>query len=71
MEEANEWKRNKYQQLIEDCQTSGWKTGCMPVKVGCREFDDQSLWQCLSKLGVIGLATKKLVGIVCQEAEKA
>jgi hypothetical protein len=71
IEEANERKRSKYQQLVEDCQQNGWKTWCMPVEVGCRGFAGQSLWQALSKLGVTGYARKKLIGEVCEEAEKA
>jgi hypothetical protein len=38
IEEANERKRSKYQQLVEDYQQNGWKTRCMPVDVGCRGF---------------------------------
>ena len=36
VEEANERKRLKYQQLVEDCQSNRYKTWCLPVEVGCR-----------------------------------
>lgn len=35
MEEAQERKRGKYEELLEACRGNGWKTRCMPVEVGC------------------------------------
>ena len=45
IEEAYERKRNKYQDLVADCQQRGWRVWCLPVEVGCRGFVGQSLWR--------------------------
>ena len=34
MEEANERKREKYQDLVDECKEKGWKTWCWPIEVG-------------------------------------
>lgn len=47
MEEAQERKREKYQELVEQCRANGWRTRCMPVEVGSRGFTSytlQGLW---------------------------
>ena len=31
MEEANERKREKYQDLVDECKEKGWKTWCRPI----------------------------------------
>ncbi len=36
MEAANERKRAKYADLVEDCREAGWKATMCPVEVGCR-----------------------------------
>jgi len=36
VEEAQERKRAKYQELVEDCRKNGWRTRCMHVEVGSR-----------------------------------
>lgn len=41
MEEAQEKKRAKYQELVEDCHRNGWRTTCMPVEVGSQGFASQ------------------------------
>ncbi len=38
MEAANERKRAKYADLVEDCREAGWKATMCPVEVGCRGF---------------------------------
>ncbi|KAK7901244.1 hypothetical protein WMY93_018013 [Mugilogobius chulae] len=38
MEEANERKRDKYEELKSNCQNRGWRAKCWPVEVGCRGF---------------------------------
>ena len=45
IEEAYERKRNKYQDLVTDCQQRGWRVWCLPVEVGCRGFVGQSMWR--------------------------
>ena len=71
VEEANERKRLKYQQLVEDCQSNRYKTWCLPVEVGCRGFAAQSLWRAFRLLGITGGERKKLIGEICREAESA
>ena len=43
IEEANERKRSKYQELVEQCQRGGWKARCEPIEVGCRGFAGQGV----------------------------
>ncbi|KAK7930596.1 hypothetical protein WMY93_006991 [Mugilogobius chulae] len=38
MEEANERKSDKYEELKSNCQNRGWRAKCWPVEVGCRGF---------------------------------
>ena len=59
IDEAQERKRLKYQELVEKCQDKGWKAWCLPVEVGCRVFPAQSLWITLGMLGVTGKERKK------------
>ena len=35
---ADERKRSKYQELVEQCQQKSWKIHYDPVEVGCRGF---------------------------------
>jgi hypothetical protein len=71
IQDANERKRTKYQQLVEECRENGWKTSCYPIEVGCRGFAGQSLWQALRSLGVTGKTRSKLISDVMREAERA
>lgn len=43
MEEAQERKREKYQELVEECRRNGWKTRCVPVEVGRQPLLEQAL----------------------------
>ena len=38
IEEANERKCTKYQELVEKCKDKGWKTHYEPIEVACRGF---------------------------------
>ncbi|KAL1276035.1 hypothetical protein QQF64_035658 [Cirrhinus molitorella] len=71
MEEAYERKLKKYQGLILESQQNGWKAWNLPVEVGCRGFAGQSLWRTLGLLGIEGMARKRLVGKVTEQAESA
>lgn len=42
-EEANQWRRAKYVELVMECRCYGWKASGEPVEVGCRGFAGQSL----------------------------
>ena len=44
IEDANERKRAKYQELVEECRSRGWRTFYQPREVGCRGFARRSLW---------------------------
>ena len=35
LQEANERKREKYQDLVMECEEKGWKVELWPVEVGC------------------------------------
>lgn len=71
MEEAHERKLKKYQGLILESQQKGWKAWNLPVEVGCRGFAGQSLWRALGVLGIEGMARKRLIGSVTEQAEAA
>lgn len=71
MEEANERKRAKYQELVEECRNQGWRTICEPLEVGCRGFAGRSLCKVLSVLGLTGEAKRKAIRSATEAAEKA
>ena len=71
IEEAYERKLKKYQALILESQENRWKAWNLPVEVGCRGFAGQSLWRTLRRLGIEGVAKKRLVGNITRQAEAA
>ncbi|XP_035768510.1 soluble scavenger receptor cysteine-rich domain-containing protein SSC5D-like [Neolamprologus brichardi] len=71
IEEANERKRGKYQELVQECRGRGWKTFYEPIEVGCRGFAGRSLCKVLGRLGVAGAAKKRAIQAVSEAAEKA
>ncbi|RXN07453.1 reverse transcriptase [Labeo rohita] len=71
IEEANERKRPKYQELVEECRERGWRTIYEPIEVGCRGFAGRSLCKALSRLGVTGVAKKRAIRSASEAAEKA
>lgn len=50
MEEAHEGKRVKYQELVEQCRSRGWRVYCEPMEVGCRVFARRSICRVLTPL---------------------
>lgn len=68
IEEVNEKKRSKYQELVEEFRVRGWRTFYEPTKVGYRESVLQSLYKALSQLGV---AKKSVTTSANKTAEKA
>ena len=52
MEEAQERKLAKYQELVEQHIRQGWWTLCKPIEVGCQGFAGQSTCKALALLGV-------------------
>ena len=71
MDEANERKRAKYQELVEECRRQGWKTRCEPLEVGCRGFAGRSLCRMFTQLGLVGEAKWKAIRSATEAAEKA
>ena len=71
MEEANERKREKYQDLVDECKEKGWKTWCWPIEVGSRGFAGQSMLRMLKNLGIVGNQRKRLVDKTTKAAERA
>ncbi|CAM4608140.1 unnamed protein product [Leuciscus chuanchicus] len=61
MEEAQERKREKYQELVEDYRRNGWRTRCMPVEVGSRGFASYSLSKAYGTLGITGYSPSSKV----------
>ena len=71
MEEAQERKREKYQELVEDCRRNGWRTRCMPVEVGSRGFASHSLSKAYGALGIKGANRSRAINNNAEAAEKA
>ncbi|XP_041934289.1 LOW QUALITY PROTEIN: uncharacterized protein LOC121697073, partial [Alosa sapidissima] len=71
MEEANERKRAKYQELVEECRSQGWRTYCEALEVGCRGFAGRSLCKVLTMLGLPGEAKRKAIRSATEAAERA
>ncbi|XP_029688563.1 uncharacterized protein [Takifugu rubripes] len=61
IEEANERKCAKYQELVEECRGRGWRTFYEPIEVGCRGFAGRSLCKAFGRLGITGTAKKRLL----------
>ena len=53
---ANERKRSKYQELVEQCQQKSWKIHYDPVEVGCMGFAEQCLGRTQAKISIVGAA---------------
>ncbi|TWW80087.1 hypothetical protein D4764_10G0011170 [Takifugu flavidus] len=51
IEGANERKRAKYQELVEECRGRGWRTFYEPIEVGCRGFAGRSLCKVFGRIG--------------------
>lgn len=68
---ANERKRAKYQEPVEECRRQGWKTICEPLEVGCRGFAGRSLCRVFTRLGLVGEAKRKAIRSTTEAAEKA
>ena len=71
MEEANERKREKYQDLVDECKEKRWKTWCWPIEVGSRGVAGQSMWRMLKNLGIVGNQRKRPVDKTTKAAERA
>ena len=68
---ANERKRSKYQELVEQYQQKSWKIHYDPVEVGCRGFAGQSLGRALAKNGIVGGARVRALKDITNTVLKA
>ncbi|KAM9850143.1 tectonic-1 [Aulostomus maculatus] len=71
IEEANERKRAKYQELVEECRRNGWRARCEPIEVGCRGFAGQSLCRVYNVLGITGASKQRAIREATEAAEVA
>lgn len=71
MEEAQQRKRGKYEELLEVCRRNGWKTRCMPVEVGCRGFAGNSLSKAYRMQGITGASRRRAINKSREAAEWA
>ena len=68
---ANERKRSKYQELVEQCQQKSWKIHYDPVEIGCRGFAGQSLDRALAKIGIVRAARVRALKDITNTVLKA
>lgn len=71
LQEANERKREKYQDLVMECEERGWRADLWPVEVGCRGIVGRSVWALMRVLGVVGEKRRKVCEKAGEEAERA
>ncbi|XP_071176224.1 uncharacterized protein [Mytilus edulis] len=70
LEEANERKLVKYQELVTDIQEKNRRTWYFPVEEECKGFVSQTFWRALGSLELTGIE-KKFVGKVGKQADEA
>ena len=68
---ANEYKRSKYQQLVEDCQEKKCQANCIPIEIGCWGFMSESMCYALSSIGITGITKRKAIKAITHETEMA
>lgn len=71
MDEAQEQKRAKYQELTEQCRRLGWISRCEPIVVGCRGFGGRSLCRVMTTLAMVGQVKKRPIKSVTNATERA
>ena len=71
MDEAQERKKEKYNDLVYNCRENGWRPWCFPIEVGARGYAAKSVSYALSSLGVTGRRRKQIVREACGQAERA
>ena len=64
---ANERKRSKYHELVEQCRLGSWKIEYDPIEVGCRGFTGQSFAKSFAKIGIVGAAKVKAIRNITNE----
>ena len=68
MEAAHERKKARYEELVKECEESGWKAAHFPVEVGCRGYVGVSMRRWLK---VAGLSSRKMSGVIKKMQEVA
>ena len=68
---ANERKRSKYQELVEQCQQKSRKIYYVPIEFGCRGFAGQSLGRALAKISIVGAARVRTLKDITNTVLKA
>ena len=70
IDESNELKRAKYENILLEARLKGWTTYCYPVEVGCRGFVGRSTTRMFKDLGMQGRDIKKSCLSISNEAER-
>ena len=60
MEEANEKKKLKCDDLLRQCRSNGWKGLCLHIEIRARGFTARSPCETLSNIGVIKKKVEQL-----------
>ena len=69
--QANERKKAKYEELVQQCREAGWQAWNYPIEVGCRGFPAPSLWKMFQDMGVVGKQRKMAVKLIAKAAERS
>ena len=69
--DAHERKCKKYEDLVLECETAGWKVDFYAIEVGCRGFPTSSLNRFVRCLGLSRKAGSDAVKLICNRAEAA
>ena len=71
IEEANERKRAKYAELLEECRSNGWQARCEPIEVRWRGFISQCLCRAYNMQSITGVRMQKAIEEATEAAEVA
>ena len=70
IDERNEYKRGKYQDLVSDIQARGWTVHLFPFELGCRGFATNTLFKFLSRLGANSRLRKSAMSRAAEAASR-
>ena len=70
IDERNEYKRAKYQDLVSDIKSRGWSVHCFPFEIGCRGFATNSLHAFISRLGASNRLRKAMMSKASEAASR-
>ncbi len=66
---SHEFKKAKYQDLIDEASIKGWIAALFPFEVGCRGFPATSVHYFLKKIGFEPKRQRKATGEIAAAAE--